>query len=229
MNSSEKEIILKSDITNDEYTNYVYQAYDIQDTEKVVKKVKSFSLPEDEWSIGLIYGNSGAGKTTLINALGGEYTDYTMDKDKALVSNFDHMSEEDACRTLASVGLSSVPSWLKPYNVLSNGERFRADMAMKISRDPREVTFIDEFTSVVNRDVAKAVSVAVRKYIHRNEKQVVFSSCHDDIIEWLQPDWIYYPETGNLVKKKSTKNLRSSSTFMKDTTIRGKYLQTTTI
>lgn len=225
---SSEEIVLKSDIINDEYTSYIYQAYDIQNTREVTKKVESPELPKEAWSIGLIYGNSGSGKTTIINHLGGEYTDYTMDKDRALVSNFSHMSEEDACRTLSSVGLSSVPSWLKPYGVLSNGEKFRADMAMKISGDPREITFVDEFTSVVNRDVAKAVSVAIRKYIRRNSKKVVFASCHDDIIEWLQPDWIYFPETGQMVKKKSTNNLKSSSTYTKDDMIRGRYLQTTT-
>lgn len=222
-------IELQSNIANDSYTNYIYQSYDIQDSEKVKKQIPLFKIPDDDWNIGVIYGNSGSGKTTLINHFGGEYVDYEMASDKALISNFKHLTEENACRVLASVGLSSVPSWLKPYGVLSNGEKFRADMAMKLSKDNREVTFIDEFTSVVNRDVAKAVSVAVRKYIQRTNKKVIFSSCHDDIIPWLQPDWTFYPETGELVKKKSTNHHPSDWKSMKENTVRGRFLQTTTI
>lgn len=222
-------IILKSSIKNDSYTEHIYKHYDIQNTQEVVTKVPTFDIPKDDWNIGLIYGNSGSGKTTLINSMGGEYIDYEMNEDTPLISNFDHLSEQEASKLLSSVGLSSVPSWLKPYQVLSNGEKFRADMAMKLSKDERDVTFIDEFTSVVNRDVAKSVSVAISKYIRRNGKQVIFSSCHDDIIEWLQPNWIYYPELGKLVKKKSKNDHLLNYVFLKGNTIRGEYLQSTTI
>jgi ABC-type ATPase with predicted acetyltransferase domain len=53
--------------------------------------------------------------------------------------------------------LNSVPSWYKPYQVLSNGEKFRADLARKLKSN----TVIDEFTSVVDRTVAKAASVSL--------------------------------------------------------------------
>src|SRR5262245_6402655 len=38
-------------------------------------------------------------------------------------------SIKDLTRLLTAVGLGSVPTWLKPYQVLSTGEKFRADLA----------------------------------------------------------------------------------------------------
>lgn len=94
-----------------------------------------------------------------------------------------------------AVGLNSVPTWLKPYSVLSTGEKFRANMAIRL----KDCATIDEFTSVVNRDVAKSCSMSISKYINNNDiHNVVFCSCHDDIIEYLQPDWIYNTDTKEL-------------------------------
>jgi GNAT superfamily N-acetyltransferase len=77
---------------------------------------------------------------------------------------------------------------LKPYQVLSTGEKFRCDVARKL----KDNSVIDEFTSVVNRECALSCSVSISKYIKRNNlKNIVFASCHDDIIDYLQPDWVY--------------------------------------
>lgn len=199
-----KNITLSSNIINDSYTEYVYDHFDIQNRERVVNEVPYFELPNEKWNIGLIYGSSGSGKTTILNKLRKQkdIEPFSIfDNNKALISNFDHLSEHQAGRVLSSVGLSSVPSWLKPYDVLSNGEKFRADMAMRISK-AKDICFIDEFTSIVDRDVAKATSNAVGKWIRRDHKQVVFASCHKDIIPWLQPDWIFDVEKGEMLKKK---------------------------
>ena len=88
--------------------------------------------------------------------------------------------------------MNSIPTWLKPYHVLSNGEKFRADLARQLGDN----AVIDEFTSVVNREVAMSCSVSISKYIRNNGlKNVVFCSCHDDIIAYLQPDWVYNTDT----------------------------------
>ena len=49
---------------------------------------------------------------------------------------------------------------------------------------------MDEFTSVVDRTVAKIASHSVEKAFRKSKKKFVAISCHYDIIEWLQPDWI---------------------------------------
>jgi hypothetical protein len=70
----------------------------------------------------------------------------------------------------------------------------RCDLAYALL-DGKDIVVYDEFTSVVNRQVAKAASFAISKRVRRNRKKFVAVSCHDDIVEWLQPDWIYNTDT----------------------------------
>lgn len=88
-----------------------------------------------------------------------------------------------------SVGFGSVPSWLKPYSVLSNGEKMRVDLARAMLE--KEFIVFDEFTSVVDRQVAKVASIAIHKAIKRTAKKFIAISCHYDILEWLEPDWVF--------------------------------------
>ena len=93
---------------------------------------------------------------------------------------------------MSSVGSSSPPSWLRPFRVLSNGEQFRVTIARALAEQPELLVF-DEFTSVVDRNVAKVASAAIAKAVRRRKQKFIAVSCHHDIIEWLQPDWIYEP------------------------------------
>jgi len=87
----------------------------------------------------------------------------------------------------------SVPEWVKPYNVLSNGQKFRADLAISLQSG----AVIDEYTSVVDRNVAKAASTSMSKYIRRNNiKGVVLATVHRDILEFLEPDWVIDTDRG---------------------------------
>jgi ABC-type ATPase with predicted acetyltransferase domain len=88
------------------------------------------------------------------------------------------------------VGFATVWSWLKPYHVLSNGEKMRVDLARAILTEKETIVF-DEFTSVVDRTVAKTASFAISKAIRKMGKKFVAVACHRDIIDWLEPDWIY--------------------------------------
>ena len=60
------------------------------------------------------------------------------------------------------MGLGSVPAWLRPYHVLSNGERFRADLARLIAERPARAV-VDEFSSVVDRQIARIGAMAFAK------------------------------------------------------------------
>lgn len=143
-----------------------------------------------KFGIGVIVGSSGSGKSTLLKEFGTERIP-AWDGPKAIVSHFE--TPDKAINKLSAVGLNSIPSWYKPYKVLSNGERFRADLARKIE----DYAVIDEFTSVVDRNVAKAASVALSKYIKKNNiTNVVLSTCHRDILEWLEPDWVIDTDLG---------------------------------
>lgn len=195
-----KYIERKNKIINDKYTEYVYEAFDIQNKEETTVKIPiNFSECKNfDWNIGVIYGGSGTGKTTLLKEFG-DLSEAEFDDKKPLISNFDWLEPKEATFLLSAMGLSSVPTWLRPYSLLSNGEQYRASLAYKVGKaKENEVILIDEFTSVVDRDVAKAMSNALQKYIRRNNKKIILASCHFDIMEWLLPDWTYSPLKGRL-------------------------------
>ena len=168
----------------------------------------------DNWSLGVIVGPSGSGKTSLgRQVLGADafYEPTGWPADEPLIDaiapggNFN-----DVTTALAAVGLGSVPAWLRPYSVLSNGERFRADLARIICEAPARVV-VDEFTSVVDRQIAKFGALAFQKAWRRAAKKkaarCVLLSCHYDILEWLEPDWVFDTATG----KFSGRSLRRPS------------------
>ena len=196
-------IELKTKILNDKYTEYVYEAFDIQNREET-----SVSIPMNlgeaknfDWNIGVILGGSGSGKTTILKKMG-DVKKVIFDAEKSLISNFDWLEPKDAALVLTSMGLSSVPTWLRPFHALSNGEQYRATLAYLVAdAKDNEVILVDEYTSVVDRDVAKAMSFALQKYIRRENKRIILASCHYDILEWLLPDWTCSPQKGGTLER----------------------------
>lgn len=196
-------LVLKHKIVNDDYTQYVYDNFDIQDREESIVKIpvdlgeaKTF-----DWNIGVIYGSSGSGKSSILKKMGGE-RGVSFSGEKSLISNFDWMEPKEVTFLLTSMGLSSVPTWLRPFHTLSNGEQYRAKLAYLVaSAEDDEVLLVDEYTSVVDRDVAKAMSFALQKYIRKINKRIILCSCHYDIMEWLMPDWSYNLNTGGVFKR----------------------------
>lgn len=188
---------LESKIVNDKFTQYLYDCYDIQDKEKTVTDVPIPSKEDmdavmnSNWNIILVCGKSGSGKSTILRNMGG-ITEIEYDNDKAVISQFPTLTEEEACDLLCGVGLASVPTWLRKPSELSNGEKARLDLckALYVAKNA-STAIIDEFTSVVNRDVAKSMSFALQRYVRQKGLKVIIASCHFDIIEWLQPDYVF--------------------------------------
>lgn len=145
-----------------------------------------------EWQIGIIVGASGTGKSTIAKELFPDtyVTNYEYGHESILDDFPNEISVDEITKTFNSVGFSSPPSWLKPYSVLSNGEKMRVDLARALLTDKETIVF-DEFTSVVDRNVAKIGSAAVAKSIRRTNKKFIAVACHYDIVEWLEPDWIF--------------------------------------
>lgn len=156
-----------------------------------------FELPES-WNVGVIVGPSGSGKTTVARHLFGDclYSGFDWDSEKSILDGFPkNMSVKEISRLLSSVGFSSPPSWVRPFRVLSNGEQFRVTMARMIA-EHKNMFVIDEFTSVVDRTVAQIGSAAIAKTVRERNQKFIAVSCHYDILDWLQPDFVYQPATG---------------------------------
>jgi ABC-type lipoprotein export system ATPase subunit len=151
-------------------------------------------LPVDEksWNVGLIVGPSGSGKTTVARAAFGLTDPPAWSEDRSLLDDFPKgMSVRDITGLLCAVGLSAAPSWMRPHHVLSNGEQFRASMARLVAETRKDdLVVVDEFTSVVDRQVAKVASHALQKTIRREKRRFVAVTCHYDVVDWLQPDWV---------------------------------------
>ena len=147
-----------------------------------------------DWKIGLIVGPSGSGKTSIGSQMfeNGIYDLYANWNENApIIDSIAPDGDFNAVTgALSAVGLGDVPAWLRPFHVLSNGEKFRAGLARLVCEQPKHAV-IDEFTSVIDRQIAKIGAQAFGKAWRRGTGQVVLLSCHYDIIEWLQPDWVY--------------------------------------
>lgn len=162
--------------------------YDLEDKETIQSFNGNYKLPE-KWNIGLIVGNSGSGKTSIAKSVFGDFLtcDWTNDP---IIENFNKTLKMDEVTSyLSSVGFNSVPYWLKPFHVLSNGEKSRVELARLCSEN--DLVVYDEFTSLVDRDVAKSMSNSVQKLFRNNDKKLVAVTCHKDLQEWLLPDWVY--------------------------------------
>jgi len=143
----------------------------------------------DMWHVGLIVGPSGSGKTSVSKLLF-PAAQMPLWGERPIFDEIPKSASETA-DLFCAVGLASVPSWLMPRRLLSGGEGFRADVAQSIALSKENtITVIDEFTSVVDRQVAKAISVSVAKYARREKRQIVCVGCHYDIMDWLQADWV---------------------------------------
>lgn len=167
----------------------------------------SLPLAARDWRIGLITGPSGCGKSTIARHLWPcemeRSAALAWPADRAVLDAFpDEMATRDVAALLAAVGFSAPPAWLRPFAVLSTGQRFRAALARLLAeavvgRQPLIV--LDEFTSVVDRTVARIGSAALARTIRGGRPadaarpRFIAVTCHDDVLDWLQPDWVYRP------------------------------------
>lgn len=152
------------------------------------------AIDDGDWRIGVVVGPSGSGKTSIGREMFGAdaFWNPCWPDDRPIIDAIAPAGDFNAVTgALGSVGLGSVPAWLRPYQVLSNGEKFRADLARLICEAPSSVV-IDEFTSVVDRQIARFGALAFSKAWRRlDSSRAMILTPHYDVVEWLEPDWVY--------------------------------------
>ena len=178
------------------------------DIDQHKKSIHEFIVEADidsDYSIGLIVGASGSGKTTLAKHIYGEeaFKEF-LDPSKPIIDQFPDTYTYDECAAmLCGVGLTSVPCWIRPAYTLSNGQKARAECALQMAREDNNVIVIDEWTSVVDRTVAKVMSHCIQKHARKTNKKIVLLSCHYDVIEWLNPDWVIDANKQEYINRRS--------------------------
>lgn len=161
---------------------------------------------DGDWKIGVVVGPSGSGKTSIGRQFFGREAFFapTWPSDLPIIDAIGAEADFDAVTgAMASVGLGDVPAWLRPFHALSMGERFRATLARLVVEAPAEAV-VDEFTSVVDRQIARIGALAFAKAWRRGSGRVVLLTPHYDVLEWLEPDWVF--DTGT--KTFSRRSLR---------------------
>ena len=189
------DIVKRSEVDKTFRVAKVMSDFDIRSEDVIERFTAEFEYPE-EWQIGLIVGNSGTGKSVIARELYGDSVIFSHEyKRKSVLDDMpEDASVDDIVKMFYSVGFGSVPSWFKPYHVLSNGEKMRVDVARSLLEN--DFVVFDEFTSVVDRNVAKTLCTAIEKTLKKTKsKKFVAVSCHKDIVEYLQPDWVFDTDT----------------------------------
>ncbi len=192
--------------------------------------VGEIPIEGSDWKIGLIVGRSGTGKSSIAREKwpdayirGFEYSS------KNFVNDFPKgLSVEEITAALCSVGFASPPDWLKSYEALSQGEKMRVDLARALLLQQQLIVF-DEFTSVVDREIAKIASFAISKAVRRSNKQFIAVTCHYDVEDWLEPDWVFYTDTMKFDDKKKDRGQKLSWKSMSAPGTFGKSLGSITI
>jgi ABC-type ATPase involved in cell division len=215
---------LVSSVDRDEFIEASEKSFDciFDGTSKFYPWKLPTNIPKN-FKIGVIVGSSGSGKSTMLKEFGIEENP-EWEINKSIISHFE--TPDIGINKLMAVGLNSIPSWYKPYHVLSNGEKFRADLARKLKSN----CVIDEYTSVVDRNVAKAASVSLSRYVKKNDvTNVILSTCHRDIIDWLEPDWVLDTDTGELLHGFFLSDQKLKLKYIAQQMIVGECLKTITI
>ena len=189
------DFIVSSPIVNSPRVKQLASIFDVPLADKSEIRFNGNLPIEDlDWNVGLIVGPSGCGKSSILSRA------FTIPEPfiwgaPSVIDDFPaDLSIQAVSETCQSVGFNTIPAWMRPYAVLSNGEKFRVEMARRLL-SPTSPLVMDEFTSVVDRQVAQIGCHAVQKYVRRNSLKFVAASCHFDILDWLQPDWIFEPAT----------------------------------
>jgi ABC-type lipoprotein export system ATPase subunit/GNAT superfamily N-acetyltransferase len=147
--------------------------------------------------IVLITGESGSGKSVLLTAisqdirenpeLGGvvKVTDVIVEEDKPLIETVGKTVEE-GLELLSRVGLNDAFLFLRTYEQLSDGQRYRYRIA-KMIESGAQWWVLDEFCATLDRETAKIVAFNVQKLARDHGKAVLAATTHTDLLEDLAP------------------------------------------
>lgn len=195
------DLVVESPVSTSVRARQVCSMFDVppQSTARLEWSVNVPTVEED-WSVGLIVGPSGSGKTSVMRQVYGEPPALEWGA-ASVVDDFARtLSVQQVTDACGAVGFNTIPAWLRPFAVLSNGEKFRVDLARRLLELPDPIV-VDEFTSVVDRQVAQIGAHAVQKYVRKAGRKFVAVGCHYDVIDWLQPDWVLDMATQSFTRR----------------------------
>ncbi len=146
--------------------------------------------------IVLITGDSGSGKSILLKAL---ERDIKQDMESSAINIADIKPEwgkplietvgktlEEGLELLSKVGLNDAFLFLRTYEQLSDGQKYRYKIAKMIESEAK-FWIMDEFAATLDRDTAKIVAYNLQKLARQQGKAVLAATTHVDLFEDLKP------------------------------------------
>lgn len=187
----------------------IVEAFGLQGTRLSVDIVKNLRIEASGGNIILVIGPSGTGKSLLLSALDPKFeskhvriirrsrsgdTLYTagwmrdLPDDIPIIDVFSRQwGVERSIEALNYAGLSEAFVYLKPYRLLSRGQRYRARLADLLVR-PEQVWLLDEFCSDLDPITAGIVASNFRKLITRTQRIAFIAAAnHKHFASALRP------------------------------------------
>lgn len=195
------DLVVETPVSSSTRARQVCSMFDVPPEKKCRKEWRAeLPIDGDPWNVGLVVGPSGAGKSSIMRHLWGDMPELSWGAPSVIDDVRDGTPVADIADAFGAVGFNTIPAWLRPFHVLSNGEKFRVDLARRLIELPDPIV-VDEFTSVVDRQVAQIGSHAVQKIIRKRGRKFVAVTCHYDVIDWLQPDWVFDVATMSFTRR----------------------------
>ncbi len=192
--------------------NIGYETAAPEPSERVVGVAEAFGLGLDKWEKFVVYenvelkigptdivyitGDSGSGKSVLLKALERDIrrdmglsciniADIKPEPNKPLIETVGK-SLEEALELLSRVGLNDAFLFLRTYEQLSDGQKYRYKIA-KMIESGAQFWIMDEFAATLDRDTAKIVAYNLQKLAGQQGKAVLAATTHTDLFEDLNP------------------------------------------
>jgi ABC-type lipoprotein export system ATPase subunit/GNAT superfamily N-acetyltransferase len=192
--------------------NIGYETAAPEPSDRVVGVAEAFGLGLDKWEKFVVYdnvelrigptdivyitGDSGSGKSVLLKALERDIrrdmglsciniADIKPEPDKPLIETVGK-SLEEALELLSRVGLNDAFLFLRTYEQLSDGQKYRYKIA-KMIESGAQFWILDEFAATLDRDTAKIVAFNLQKLARQQGKAVLAATTHTDLFEDLNP------------------------------------------
>lgn len=150
-------------------------------------------------TLTLITGPSGSGKTRLLTSMASRQPTARLVQslpfpDDVCVLDAVAPTAEiaQAMGLLTACGLGEPATWLRPFDELSDGERFRARLARAVSlcRTKPKLLLCDNFAEPLHHRLAVALAHNLRKLVSRNGLTAVVAGTREDVVAALRPDRI---------------------------------------
>ena len=207
------------------YVRLIMDSFGIEAHKIANRLVGPVDISLSRGGVSLITGASGAGKSVLLQALSGMKMAQGLTKilkegpnirqSKTLtplpdgIPIFQYFAEvygpERAFDALCHVGLSEAMVFIKPFELLSMGQRYRAMFADLILSNAK-LWLLDEFCSNLDPVTATILSIRLKKLAQQKNCFVVVAAANTShFVDALAPSRVYVVRTGGAVKEMGVK------------------------